>query len=78
MHNFLLLVCLGGTGNYQQESMPVDDNFKRSTTSQIGTSSKSQQILNRKIAELSREMLSFVQERKGFWEAQTNPSNHAN
>ena len=62
----------GEIGNYQQESLGV------STSTQIGTSSKSQQILNGKIAELSREMLSFVQERKGFWEAQTNPSNHAN
>ena len=56
-------------GNYQQESQ---------IATRIGTSSRSQHILNRKIAELSSEMLSFVQERKGFWEAQTHPSHRAN
>ena len=58
-------------GTYQQESLSVDDpnGFRRSATSQIGTSSKSQQILNAKIAKLSRETLLFIQERKGFWEA---------
>ena len=53
-------------GSNQQESL--------STATQIGPLSKSQQILNRKIANLSREMLMFVQERKGFWETQAKPS----
>ena len=59
-------------GNYQQESLLAEDrnSFRQSTTSKIGPASKSQQILNDKIARLSRDTLLFVQERKGFWDTQ--------
>ena len=46
------------------------NSFRQSTTSKIGPASKSQQILNDKIARLSRDTLLFVQERKGFWDTQ--------
>ena len=59
-------------GCYQQESLLAEDpnSFRQSTTSKIGPASKSQQILNDKIARLSRDTLLFVQERKGFWDTQ--------
>ena len=59
-------------GSYQQESLLAEDpnSFRQSTTSKIGPASKSQQILNDKIARLSRDTLLFVQERKGFWDTQ--------
>jgi len=59
-------------GSYQQESLLAEDpnGFRQSTTSKIGPASKSQQILNDKIARLSRDTLLFVQERKGFWDTQ--------
>jgi hypothetical protein len=67
---------LGELGTYQQEPSAFEDQsaFRRSATSQSRASSKSQQLINEKIAKLSKEMLSFVQDRKGFWEAQSKPS----
>ena len=67
---------LGELGNNQQEPLTVDDQnaFRRSATSQSSASSKSQRLINKKIEMLSKEMLSFVQDRKGFWETQSKPS----
>ena len=58
-------------GTYQQESLSIDDpnGFSRSTTSHKGNFTKSQQILNAEMAKVSKETLSFIEERKGFWEA---------
>ena len=67
---------LGELASFQQESLNAEDPsaFRRSATSQSRTSSKSQKLINEKISKLSKEMLSFVQERKGFWETQTKPN----
>ena len=46
------------------------NSYSKSTTTKIGQASNSQQILNDKIARLSRDTLLFVQERKGFWDTQ--------